>query len=89
MRRSTQRKPARGRTYTDGSRSSSLPSTIELRVRSWTLFAIIDKARAGVIGLIGASAQNLSAEIACVPAHIRYYLERRVPRAPLGRSRER
>ncbi|KAF8257909.1 acyl-CoA N-acyltransferase [Lactarius quietus] len=46
---------------------------VELRVRrnpSWILFAIIDKARggamAGVIGLISASAANLSAEIAWV-----------------------
>jgi len=44
---------------------------VELRVRrnpSWILFAIIDKARggamAGVIGLVNASAENLSAEIA-------------------------
>jgi len=57
---------------------------IELRVRrnpSWILFAIIDKARggamAGVIGLINASAENLSAEIAWLlvfPAFQRTYI---------------
>jgi RimJ/RimL family protein N-acetyltransferase len=57
---------------------------VELRMRrnpSWILFAIIDKARggamAGVIGLIHASAQNLSAEIAWVlvfPAFQRTYV---------------
>jgi len=57
---------------------------VELRVRrdpSWILFAIIDKARggamAGTIGLLGASAQNLSAEIAWVlvfPAFHRSYV---------------
>lgn len=57
---------------------------VELRVRrdpSWILFTIIDKARggamAGVIGLINASAANLSAEIAWVlvfPAFQRTYV---------------
>ncbi|KAH9052651.1 acyl-CoA N-acyltransferase [Lactarius vividus] len=57
---------------------------VEVRVRrnpSWILFAIIDKARggvmAGVIGLINASSQNLSAEIAWVlvfPAFQRTYV---------------
>jgi RimJ/RimL family protein N-acetyltransferase len=57
---------------------------VELRVRrnpSWILFAIIDKARggamAGVIGLINASAENLSTEIAWVlvfPAFQRTYV---------------
>ncbi|KAH8980074.1 acyl-CoA N-acyltransferase [Lactarius akahatsu] len=50
-----------------------LLTEVEVRVRrnpSWILFAIIDKARggamAGVIGLINASPENLSAEIAWV-----------------------
>ena len=59
-------------------------TAIELRVRrnpSWILFAIIDKARggalAGVIGLIKASAEHLSAEIAWLlvfPAFQRTYV---------------
>ena len=57
---------------------------VELRVRrnpSWILFAIIDKARggamAGVIGLVNADPDNLSAEIAWVlvfPAFQRTYV---------------
>ncbi|KAH9027377.1 hypothetical protein EDB85DRAFT_2134030 [Lactarius pseudohatsudake] len=61
-----------------------LLTEVEVRVRrnpSWILFAIIDKARggamAGVIGLINASPENLSAEIAWVlvfPAFQRTYV---------------
>ncbi|KAI9433153.1 acyl-CoA N-acyltransferase [Lactarius indigo] len=61
-----------------------LLTAVEVRVRrnpSWILFAIIDKARggamAGVIGLINASPENLTAEIAWVlvfPAFQRTYV---------------
>ncbi|KAI9508970.1 acyl-CoA N-acyltransferase [Russula earlei] len=93
----------------DPSGLDTILTLVELRVRrdpTWILFAIIDKARggggafAGVIGLINASPENLSAEIAWVlvfPAFqrtyvttnavgllLRYCLE--LPDAPQGRG---